>query len=268
MPKVGLIGAGAIGSYIMQNWKAAGAGFELASVLVRPRQVEAAAAMAGRDTLVTTCEDEFLRHDNHMIIEAAGHDAVLSLALPTLRAGKDLYLLSIGTLADDAFREQLMAAAGEGRSNIMLPAGALAGFDGLLALRGSGITHLEYLSIKPPYAWKGTVAEELCDLDGLAEACHFFEGSAREAAKLFPKNANLAAAVALSGRGLDATRVELTADPAVAGNVGIIRATGKLSSLEIVVSGEAAIDNPKTSAIVGASVLSALQNQRARLRFI
>jgi aspartate dehydrogenase len=71
-----------------------------------------------------------------------------------------------------------------------------------------------YQSRKSPASWRGSYAEQLIDLNAVSEASVFFEGSAREAARLFPANANVAATVALGGVGMDETRVQLMVDPA------------------------------------------------------
>ena len=85
------------------------------------------------------------------------------------------------------------------------------------------------------------------EVDG--ERTVVFEGTARAAALGFPKNANLAAAVALAGLGFDATTVQLVADPAATGNTGQIDAEGAASRLQVVVSGAASTANPKTYAM-------------------
>ena len=108
-------------------------------------------------------------------------------------AGIDLMVISTGALADDETHGRLLAAARRGGSRMLLPAGAIAGIDGLVALRAGGLTGVRYTSVKPPAAWRGTLAEELVDLSTLDQPVAFFEGSARDAAQSYPKNANLAA---------------------------------------------------------------------------
>jgi predicted dinucleotide-utilizing enzyme len=62
--------------------------------------------------------------------------------------------------------------------------------------------------------------------------------------------------------------ITLVADPDVVENIGEVEAQGDLGSLFIRVSGEADPINPKTSAVVGASVISALANRSAQFAFI
>jgi aspartate dehydrogenase len=202
------------------------------------------------------------------VIEAAGHGAVVAHGAAVLRHGASLMVLSIGALADAGLHDSLRAAAHEGGSQLLLPVGAIAGLDGLLALRQAGLQRVRYTSTKPPRAWLGTPADGPFDLTGLTGPTVIFSGTARDAARLYPKNANLAAAVALAGLGFERTEVQLVADPAATGNTGQIDAEGATSRLQVVVSGAASAGNAKTSGIVAHSVLSALANAGAGLRFV
>ncbi|WP_210247620.1 aspartate dehydrogenase [Salinarimonas soli] len=145
-----------------------------------------------------------------------------------------------------------------------MPAGAIAGLDGLGTLKAAGLHAVTYTSTKPPLAWRGTPAERTVDLEALTERVVFFEGSAREAALQFPKNANLAATVALAGLGFERTRVRLVADPESRGNTGEVRAESEIGTLEVTMAGLAST-NPKTSASVAYNLLHAIRQRGARL---
>lgn len=169
-------------------------------------------------------------------------------------------VISTGALADADVRSRLTETARCSGAPILLPAGAIAGIDGLAALRLGGLGSVRYTSTKPPEAWRGTPAEETVDLDRLTEPAIIFVGSADAAARLYPKNANLAATVALAGLGFAQTEVRLVADPNVSENVGCIEAAGPFGRLRLELSSRATSENPKTSAITAFSILHAIEN--------
>jgi aspartate dehydrogenase len=267
MITLGLIGFGGIGRGIATALQVPPDGYRLVALLVRPYQLDEARTAAPAAT-VTDSITAFLATKPDIVIEAAGQPAMRAHALDVLNQGCDLFVISTGALADAAFRDSCMAAAKSNGARILLPVGATAGLDGLLAMREDGLQRVTYTSTKPPQAWKGTPAEAVCDLDSLREPTVVFEGSAAEAATKFPKNANLAATVALAGLGLERTQVRLVADPAATGNTGRIEAQSENSYLTVIVAGRSSANNPKTSAITGRSVLSALTNRRATLAYV
>jgi aspartate dehydrogenase len=260
MLSVGIIGLGAIGRLLVQELGRTGTAHVRAALVREGFE----GASPGGVPMVHSIE-QLLALRPSIILEAAGQGAVREHGAAVLGRGTDLMVISSGALADDVVHEQLIAAARQGGSRMLLPVGAIAGIDGLVALRASGLTHVRYTSVKPPAAWSGTPAEELVDLAEMSEPAVFFEGSAREAARSFPKNANLAATVALAGLGLDATRVSLVADPTVDGNHGRIEAEGAAGTLNVEARGPAADGNPKTSAVTAFSMIASLQSLKANL---
>lgn len=260
--RVALIGHGAIGRVIARELLALGpaAGIELVGVLCRHAEEG-----AGLTVPVCTERAALLALAPDLVVEAAGHEAVQDHGPACLAAGADLLLVSVGSLAEAGLAEALEAAARAAGRQVLLPSGALAGLDWLQAARLAGLASVCYRSRKPPQAWRDTPAEALLDLAHVHEARVFFRGTAREAARQYPKNANVAATLALATLGLDETQVELIADPAAGGNVHEIEARGGVGRLTLQVQNQPAPDNPKTSLVTPYSALRSIIARRAAL---
>lgn len=267
MRRIGLIGAGAIAKCVIaccrQDPELDSA---LIGLVVRSASL-AVVRQAYPDMRVTDRIEDLLELEPEAVVEAAGHEAVLQCAAPVLAAGCRFLVLSVGALVNDAFRSLVNRQALVGGGHVILPSGALAGFDGLLALREAGLRRVFYGSVKPPLAWTGTAAESRFDLAGLQAPTTIFAGSAREAALLYPKNANLAAAVAFAGIGLDETEVELVADPKASSNHARLEAEGAAGTMVLTMSGPAFADNPKSSELTAMSIVAALRDERHGIGF-
>jgi aspartate dehydrogenase len=117
---------------------------------------------------------------------------------------------------------------------------------------------VRYTGRKPPLAWAGTPAEEGRDLAALKSQEPVFTGNASQAVRLFPKNANVTAAIALAGVGFERTLVTLIADPAIALNQHEIEAEGSFGRFRIVLENRPLTGNPKTSELAALSVAQAV----------
>jgi aspartate dehydrogenase len=254
-----VIGYGAITDEMVLSLQRRGQLAALLGVLVLPERVAPLRLKADGRFPVVGRLDELLALKPDIVIEAAGHAAVQTYGPAILERGADLLIASVGALADRVTAEKLIAASTAG-GELWLTAGAVAGIDGLLAARTAGLRSVTYASLKGPRAWKGTSAEKLLDASAERERVIFFKGSAREAAIQYPQNANVGATIALASLGLDRTQVHLGADPTVAGPLGIIDAEGEFGSLHFEILALASVNNPKTSAITGHSLVAAVQD--------
>ena len=264
MTSAGLIGCGGIAQDVVAAIRAAGDGCRIAAALARPGAAAKARARLP-DVDIVESLDDLLARDPDIVAEVAGQQAVAQYGEAVLRSGIDYLVISIGALADPALLQRLKAAARDGDARILLPAGAIGGIDAVAAMRLSGLTSVRYRSVKPPVAWRGSPAEQKVDLDKLTQRTTFYRGPAGEAAQKFPQNANVAATLALAGLGLDATEVELVADPAATANVHEIEAEGAAGRFVMRLEGKPSRSNPKTSALAAFSVARALLNEKAMI---
>lgn len=260
-----LIGYGAIGRVVLDRLPD-DAGVRITHLLVRPgRKEELSTALGTRITVIDGLAE--LTDLPDCAIECAGHSAVVEHVVPLLERGVDVALVSVGALASSQVAEALEAAAQRGRSQLTLVSGAIGGLDAISAARVGGLDEVIYTGRKPPLGWLGTPAERAVDLKTLSGSAVIYEGSAREAARRYPKNANVAATVSLAGLGLDRTRVTLVADSSVTRNVHHVVARGAFGEMEMTLSGEPLPENPKTSSLAAYAAVRSLRDFAAPIRF-
>jgi aspartate dehydrogenase len=254
--KIGLIGFGAVADEIVRCLQFRNCLDALTGVLVKQDRLDDMRRKAAGKLQVFGALDDLLNTMPDFVIEAAGHAAVRQYGADVLRNGIDLLISSVGALADDDFARKLENVCA-GDTSAWIAAGAVAGMDGLLASRSLSPRTVKYTSIKPPKAWIGTPAESTVRSQA-DKRLVFFRGSARDAASQYPQNANVAATVALASIGLDRTCVDLVSDPTAVGPLGIVEAEGDFGQLTFHILALASPNNPKTSAITGHSLVSAV----------
>jgi aspartate dehydrogenase len=209
--------------------------------------------------------DELSALEPDLVIEAAGRAAISQWAPAALAVAPAMVIASTSAFSDDALLAWLVELAERNGSQIEIPSGAIGGIDALASAAVLGLDDVLQQIVKPPLAWKNTPAERLIDLDRLEKREIFFSGSAREAAASYPQNANATVVTSLAGIGLDKTRVEMVADPAITMNGHRIVARGEFGRMEITLENRPLATNPKSSELTALSLVRKIEHRIKRL---
>jgi aspartate dehydrogenase len=135
-------------------------------------------------------------------------------------------------------------------------------------LSSAAVGGLESVTVtvrKDPSAWKGTVAEKLVDLDALKTPHTVFDGPVREGARLYPQNVNISAAAALSGLGLDRTRVVIVADPTITTHIVELEAKGTFGRFTFMEDVAISEENRKTGKLVAMAMVKSVRQLASTL---
>ncbi len=256
---IAILGHGAIAGYVMDQIRDQH-DIKVSAILARVPSIEKAKAFAKGICPVITSSHQ-LPGDVKLVIDCAGHEGLLAHATDILSAGIDMFTISTGALADVEFFNQLEISARKGNSRLKLLSGAIGGIDALMAANVGELSSVKYVGRKPPTGWKGSPAEHQCDLMALTNPFTHFEGTARSAAIQYPKNANVAATIALAGIGMEDTKVELIADPNITKNTHEIHAMGSFGNFQLKIEGKPLPGNPKSSALAAMSIVQELRRR-------
>ncbi len=258
--RVGIAGLGSIGR-VLATRVGDIPGCVLTAVSTRrPEDARAFLDAAGIDASVVPVGG-LPRHAD-VVVDATPAASFRSVAEPALRAGRALIPLSVGGLLDNW---DLVALARESGGAILVPSGAVAGLDGVLAAAEGEIESVRIITRKPVAGLLDAPAVAGGAGTEAGGAVQLFEGSVREAFARFPANLNTAVALSLAGIGPDRTRIEVWADPALTSNTHRILVVADSVRLEVRVENVPS-DNPRTSTLAALSVLALLRKRGSDVR--
>jgi aspartate dehydrogenase len=261
--RVGLAGLGTVGLEVGRRLSTGIPGLTLAAVSVRDvdkacRQIPrigAAIDVRTPDRIADACD---------VVVECLPPGLFRSVAGPSIERGRLFMPLSVGQLLENW---DLVERARETGARILVPTGALLGLDAVRAAAEGTIHSVTMVTRKPPGGLAGApyLVEHNISVDNLREPLKVFSGSAREGARGFPANVNVAAALSLAGIGPDRTTLEIWADPTIERNMHRIEVDADTARFSMTIENVPS-ENPRTGRIVALSVIAALRGLVSELK--
>jgi len=253
---VGLAGLGAVGLDVAKRLIAGIPGLKLTAVAVRDIQKAKRALPQIGDSVPVRKATE-LADDCDVVVECLPPALFREVALSAIDKGRIFMPLSVAQLLEN---EDLIERAKQKGARILVPTGALIGLDAVRAAAEGKIHSVKMVTRKPPAGLEGAPYLQARGLSvtGLKEPLKVFEGTAREGARGFPTNVNVAAALSLAGIGPDRTRLEIWADPNVTRNTHTISVDADTARFTMTIENIPS-ENPRTGKSVAPSTVAALR---------
>jgi aspartate dehydrogenase len=262
--RVGVGGLGTIGLPVTRWLATEPPGLRLVAVSARNREraVERLAAAGIAAPVVPAGE---LAAQADIVIECMPAVAFDAVAVPAVEAGRILVALSGGALIE---RLHLVETARRTGARIIVPSGAILGLDAVRGAAQGTIRSVKMITRKPPQSLAGSpyLEQKRISLEGLTEPVRIFSGTAREGARGFPANVNVAAALGMAGIGPDATTLEIWADPALTRNTHRIEVEADSARFSMTIEGVPSVDNARTGKLTPLSVIACLKGLVEPLR--
>ena len=260
--RVGIAGLGAVGLDVAHRLLAGVDGLTLTAVAVRD-EAKARKALADGAALQFTTP-EALAEDCDLVMECLPPALFRSVAIAAIDRGRLFMPLSVGQLLE---HWDLVDRAKDHGARILVPTGALIGLDAVRAAAEGDIRSVTMVTRKPPAGLDGApyLVERGISLIGLNAPKQVFAGTAREGARGFPANVNVAAALSLAGIGPDRTLLQIWADPTIDRNTHRIEVDADVARFSMTIEGIPSA-NPRTGRIVAPSAIAALRGLTSTLK--
>lgn len=259
--KVGVAGLGAVGREVAKRLIAGIPGLQLVAVSARDH---AKARRIVPDETVKILDAGGLAESCDVIVEGLPPAEFRNFAVPAIDRGRIFVPLSVGKLLENW---DLVERAREHGARILVPTGALLGLDAVRAAAEGTIHSVTMVTRKPPEGLAGAayLVERNISVDNLKEPLKVFDGSAREGARGFPANVNVAAALSLAGIGPDKTKLQIWADPTVSRNTHRIEVDADTVRFSMTIENVPS-ENPRTGRVVALSVVAQLRGLVSELK--
>jgi aspartate dehydrogenase len=238
---LGIIGCGAIGTVIAKAVD--NKIVECDKLLLYDRIFEKAERLGkslATSTIVVKSIDEMITFNPKVIVEAASQQAVKEYLNKILSHNIHLIVLSVGALLDLGTNIK--------DYKIHIPSGAIGGLDAISSATLAGIDEAILTTRKNPRSLGREDKDEAV----------VYEGPAEEAVKLFPRNINVAATLALAIHPTK-LKVRIVSDPNVKRNVHEIKVKWKYGEMLFSFMNEPHPENPKTSALAAWSAINLIK---------
>ncbi|MCC7274478.1 MAG: aspartate dehydrogenase [Alphaproteobacteria bacterium] len=264
--RVGVAGFGTIGKAVGRRLLAGEVeGMALAAIVSGSRRKAEAALAEMGGTAVPVVSPRELADACDIIVECAPTAAFLEIAEPAMRAGRQMVTVSAAALLDHM---EIVDLARRHGGRVIMATGALLGLDAVRAAAKGTIHAVTMITRKPSRSLVGAphLAKIGVDVMALTEPTMLFDGSARDGARGFPANVNVAAALALAGIGPDRTRLQIWADPHLERNTHVIQVDADSASFELRIQNVPSPEKPGTGKITALSMIAALESLSSPLR--
>jgi aspartate dehydrogenase len=237
--KVGLIGCGAIGTVLAEAIeRKLVVCDELVVYDFEASKAEKLKAALKFPVKIVASVDDLLALKPKVVVEAASQQAAKEYASKIIASGTELIVMSTGALLE----------LGVDLTRVHVPSGAIGGLDALASAALAGIDEVTLTSRKNPKALGKDNKEEQT----------IYEGYAQEAAKLFPREMNVAATLALTVKPAK-VKVRVISDPSVKRNTHEIQVKWRFGEMSLRFANDPHPDNPHTSALAAWSAIKLLQ---------
>ncbi len=182
--------------------------------------------------------EEMLELNPKVVVEAASQQAAREYTEQIVDKGIDLIVMSTGALLELNLQNR----------RIHIPSGAIGGLDALSSAALAGIGEVVLTSRKNPRALEMNNKETTV----------VYEGTAEEAALLYPREMNVAATLALTVKPAK-VRVKVVSDPEVHRNTHEFRVKWQFGEMFLRFANDPHPENPRTSALAAWSAIKLLQ---------
>jgi len=262
--KVGIAGFGTIGAGVGRRLVSGMEGLELTAVTSGGAE-KARLALEAMGSKAPVVSPHDLAQMCDIIIECAPTAAFMDIATPAMEAGRQMITVSAAALIEHMHIVDVARAHG---GRIIMATGALLGLDAVRAAAQSEIYSVTMITRKPPKSLKGAPHLEVLGIDvmALTSPMLLFDGSARDGARGFPANVNVAAALALAGIGPDRTKLQIWADPSLERNTHTIKVEADSARFELMIENVPSVEKPGTGRITALSMIAALDGLVSPLR--